>query len=312
MMIHKEISRLEILPNELIYHLFRYIPSNDLVQIFFYLNLRFQHLIQTFPFLSYTPSIDDDQHLVTYRSIRALIVNRGIEIDLNYFCRIRFLILRFPTETSINQMTNDLLPSLEHFRINHIHSSLIHRIPHLCQMIFCNQYPRLISCYLFQWGTISQTSSWIYSSLKIFKIGSIDLITYQTILSICPNLFSLQCSTILPSLPMISIHPHHNLKQLIIKTTPYIPSCDDQQMQNCLSIIPYLEYLRIYRTDQTIPMKYHWLGSMIACYLPCLLRFEYFFHFNQREFLHPLEMMRIQREFIDRQGKSYQSRLILF
>ena len=306
------ISRLEIFPNELIYHIFQYIPSNDLLKIFFYLNLRFHYLVRTFPFLSYTPSIDDDQDQSTYRFIRALIVNRGIEIDLHDFSRIRFLILRFPTETSINQINNHLLPSLEHFRINHIHSSLTYRIPHLCQTIFSNRFPRLISCYLFQWGTISQTSSWTYSSLKILKVGSIDLFTYQTILSICPNLFSLQCSTITPSSPMISIIPHHNLKRLIIKTTPYIPVCDDQQIQNCLSIIPDLEYLRIYRTDETIPMKYHWLGSIIACHLPCLSKFEYFFHWNQREFLHPFEMMRIQREFLQTQRKTYQSRLIIF
>lgn len=307
-----EISRLEILPNELFLHVFRYISSTDLFQIFFFLNSRFHFLLQTFPYLSFTPSIDINENHLSFPYIRALIINRGIPIDFHRFTQIRFLILRFPTETSIDQFNPLILPSLEHFRLNHIHSSLTYRIPRLCEKIFTDRFPRLISCYLFQWGSISPTTSWTFSVLKILKIGSIDLFTYKTILSICPNLFSLQCATIRPNSTHLSIASHRTLKRLIIKTTTYIPACEDDELRICLSLLPHLEYLRIYRSDCSSSnlLNCQWL----ACSLPCLYQLDYFCHIDDhRKTLHASEMTAIQKKFTQaHRRQSYQSRLIFF
>jgi hypothetical protein len=301
--------RLEFLPNELLIYIFQYIQPRDLFHAFYNLNFRFNILLQTLPYLSFTLSINNSNPDDFFPYIRILMINRAIDINLNYFTRIRYLILRYPTDQLLAQLNHDTLPCLEHLCVNHMHISLLNRIPDLCDKIFSDIFPNLQSSYLCQWETITNSQGWRQSSsLRILKVGTIDLVIYKAILSSCSNLYFLQLATILPNNKLFNITPHRNLKRMIIKTTSFVRPWNDDDVSCCLSYVPCLEYLCVHRTNMMIIPKYDWLASMIACHLPCLQRFDFYLHFfHAKIFLTP----DIEIRFRHIHGNRYQSRFIM-
>ena len=267
--------RLEFLPNELLMYIFRYLQPEDLFRAFYDLNIRLNILLQTLEFLSLTPKFNhsSDDNYLPY--IHGLILNRGIDINFTIFSQIRFLILRYPTEKSLNQLNHQTFPYLEHLRINHMHISLINRNADLCRKIFSNIFPRLASCYLFQWEKITNIQGWTYSSLRVLKIGIIDLLVYKTILSTCPNLYFLQFATVISNNTPMEIVQHKTLRRMIIKTTDFIPSWNIEDINICISYVPRLEYLTIYRSDTFIDWSSH---------LSFLRQFDYFFLDERKTF----------------------------
>jgi hypothetical protein len=275
----KNLFRLELLPNEILIDLFRYFHPRDLFQAFYNLNSHFNILLQTLHYLSLTLSTNYSNKDDYFPYIRILIINRAVDINLNYFSQIHHLILRYPTDKLLNQLNNQTLPYLKHLRINHMHISVLNRISDVCEKIFSNTFSNLESCYLFEWGTITKIQNWTQlPSLRILKVGTIDLLVYKAILSVCPNLYFLQLATILPNNTHFNINQHRNLKRMIIRTTAFVQPWKDEDISCCFSYVPYLEYLSLHRTDMMIVSKYDWLAPIIACYLPFLRQFDFYLH----------------------------------
>ena len=105
-----------------------YLQPEYLFRAFYNLNSRLNILLQTFHCLSLTFSTNHSKEDDSFPYIRGLIINRAIDVNFNHFSQIRFLILRFPTEKSLDQLNHDTLPYLEHLRVNHMHISVINRV----------------------------------------------------------------------------------------------------------------------------------------------------------------------------------------
>jgi hypothetical protein len=73
----------------------------------------------------------------------------------------------------LTQLTHQTFPYLEHLRINHMHISLINHNADLCRKVFSNIFPRLITCYLFQWEKIMNIQGWTYSLVRSLTRKSI-------------------------------------------------------------------------------------------------------------------------------------------
>jgi hypothetical protein len=86
------------------------------------------------------------------------------------------------------------------------------------------------------------------TTLNTLKIGLINLIVYQIILSVCPDLNFLK-SKLSPSEreQSFSVELHYNLKQIIIHTDDYVGSGDDYDVNRCLAFVPNLQRLIIHK-----------------------------------------------------------------
>ena len=117
---------LEDLPNEILVDLFRYLNAQDLFQIFYNLNSRFNALIKSFHHLNLLYHMElfiDNQinnaHLFPYY-VHTLIVGRAININLNQFSNIHCLKLECPLRRVLAQLNSDILPYLQHLSISHL------------------------------------------------------------------------------------------------------------------------------------------------------------------------------------------------
>ena len=278
--------RLESFPNEILIDIFRFLDAPELFRAFYNLNIRINIILQTFENLSLTLSTNHFNEDYFLPFIRVLLIDRAIDININRFTQIRYLILRYPTDKLLVQLNGDTLPHLAHLCMNHMHISVLNRIPELCDKIFSNDFPNLKSCYLFQWWTITRTQGWTQSlSLRVLKVGRIDLLVYKVILSSCPNLYLLQLSTITPNNTPFDLTQHANLTRMIIRPQAFVQPWTDDDINNCLLYVPNLEYFSVHRTDRMGIPKYDWLASIIHCHLPILRQFDFYFHIFSNELM---------------------------
>ncbi len=300
--------QLESLPNEILIDIFQFFHPRHLFQSLYTLNTRFNILIQSLNHLTLTLSTNhyNEDDFLPY--IRILIINRAIDINLHPFIQVRCLILRYPTDKLLAQLNLNILPQLEHLSINSMHISVLNRIPTLCDKIFSNGFSKLKSCYLFEWETITKGQGWtILPSLNILKVGNIDLFVYKAILSSCPNLYFLQLATLISNNTPFHILPHRNLKRMTIRTTALVQPWNDEDIDSCLSYVPNLEYLCVHKTNMFFKRRYDWLASIIACRLPSLRQFKFYFHiFDAME-----SDIEIEENFKIAHPKHYQSRFII-
>jgi hypothetical protein len=311
LIMNSNLFRLEFLPNELLIDIFQYFHSRDLFRAFYNLNIRFNMLLQSLHYLSLTVSSKNSIEGEFLPYIRVLIIDRAIDTNLNRFNQIQYLILRYPTDQLLAQLNGNTLPHLKHLCVNHMHISVLNRIPDLCDKIFSNHFPNLKSCYLFEWWTIIKIQTWTQSSsLRILKVGKIDLFVYKIILSSCPNLYLLQLATITSNNTPFDISQHVNLKRLIIKTTAFVQLWNDEDVNSCLSYVPCLEHFSVHRTDITVIPKYDWLASIIACHLPYLRRFYFYFHIYDAEIIDEPNL-ETHENFKILHHNRYQSRFII-
>lgn len=309
-------SRLEHLPNELLIDIFQYFNVQDLFQAFYNLNFRFNILLQTLNSLLLTLPYNYSIYDNYFPYIRILIINRAIDINLNYFSQIQHLILRYPTDRLLAQLNNEMLPCLKHLRINHMHVSVLDRIPELCKKIFSNTFPNLVTCYLFEWSIIPKFQECTQLlSLRVLKIGTIDLFIYKAILSVCPNLYFFQLATVLPNHTYFDINQHRNLKRMTIRTIAFVQPWEDENINICLSYVPYLEYLCIHRADKKVTSKYDWFASVITRDLLFLRQFDFYLHVFDAEILVEPELeitlRKFQENFYRFHSNQYHSRFII-
>jgi len=277
------ITQIECLSNELFFEIFEYFNAQDLFQAFYNLNSRFNILLQSLHNLSLSlnTSHSNEIHRYDYLApyINILIINGKIQMNLNYFTKIRHLILLQPTDELLQQLNINHLPYLEHLFIRSIN-----RIEDNCNQIFPNGFPDLKSCCIYKTGLLTISLSWIQMfSLRILKIGDIDLLIYKSILSSCPNLYLFKFTRIISDNKSFDIIKHIHLKKLIIAIPWFEELFEDCDMNSYFSCIPNLEQLIIHRTNESKSinesfLNSDWYGSLINSYLSLLSHYTYYFH----------------------------------
>ena len=310
------ISRFESLPNEILIDLFHHFSSQELFRVFYKLNARLNGLLESLYYLSLIVSSPLTCDHVYLSFIRRLTIDRAVNVDLNRLPRIRRLTLIYPTAGVLAQIQGCTLPCLEYLTVNHMHNTVMYYIPHLCRKVFSNDFPTLIFGNLFQWSTIADTEGWTQvPSLRTLKTGQISLLVYRSILSTCPNLRSLQFSTVAENNTSVAFQPHRNLKQLIIKTTVFAESWPGTDLDPYLADVPNIEYFSFHRTGSMLGWSSDWLASTIARYLIRLRRFNFYVYvFDIELIIEPalaLTLTQMEERFHQIHPHRYQSRFFI-
>ncbi|CAF3464252.1 unnamed protein product [Rotaria sp. Silwood1] len=272
-------SQLEMLPNETLIEIFQYLDIEKLFQAFDNLNFRFNKLLRTLNNLVYC--LWDDNYIkmnnfISY--IDVLSINCRININFNHFTNIRCLKLISLTDELLVQLKTSILPCIEYLFIKQLNC---HSPDIFYDKIFTNTFPHLKSCYVCHKSKII-VKEWFVclSVLCNLKVGIINLSTYVTILSKCPNLniFKFQLES---SETSIVDKPHVNLKQMTIKFEDINLLKYDSMINTCLSYVSNLERLSIYQDFFKVNILHYlttdWHASSITNYLSLLRRFDYYF-----------------------------------
>ncbi|CAF1298128.1 unnamed protein product [Rotaria sordida] len=310
----------ELLPNEILINIFKYLNTSDIFQSFYNLNFRFNTLIESLNNLHLTISEDNQYINIDLFSpyIHSLITIGDVNINLHYFKNLHRLILHYPTNKLLEQLDIDNLPYLEYLSI----PDILFGMSSIYQKIFSNKFPNLKFCNLFGFETIETILNWTTQtlSLRILKIGLIDFYVYKAILYACPNLYYLQLKMFQSYLKLSYIQIHSNLKKLEIYSEINDWQYNDQLIDIFLECVPNLEQLSIYRSISIskildlIP-DYNWLSSIITKRLPLLkyfilcLHIEY--HLEFIEFITTETHRQLRKFFFNAHKNRYQSRLII-
>jgi hypothetical protein len=94
----KSISSFEILPNEILFHIFDYLTSNDVIYSFIDCNQRLQHLLltQKFHFKSPTSNLDFWNKILPIigPQIETLIIDLTVRLD--FYSNLRSITISLP------------------------------------------------------------------------------------------------------------------------------------------------------------------------------------------------------------------------
>lgn len=306
-------SRLECLPNEILLELFSYFDAQDLFHGFYSLNYRFNSLLQSLSNLSLTlhHSTSNDIH---YPYIYTLTINASININFNQFIHLHRLILLSPTSKQFHQLSLTSLPLLEHLSIGYEHYLYSSYILDLSKKIFStNHFPCLTSCYLFERKFLQITPTLSSSNnLRILKINEIDLSIYQVLLSLSPQLNSIEFTIFNEQIECNPSQPHSQLQRMTIKF-PNFQSQFSENLINCyLSFVPCLFQLNIsemnFHDHISIYLNSNWFSLSIERFLPQMKRFGYFLYlYGLNEQMNEI----CQRQFHSQHSRQYQSKLFL-
>ncbi|CAF1068694.1 unnamed protein product [Rotaria sp. Silwood1] len=313
-------SQLEILPNEILIHIFQYFDARDLFQTFYNLNFRFNRLLQSLKYLSLTMLKYNSNEIHDYNIfapyIYTLVIDYAVDIDLNQFVNLHRLILLSPTSNQLKQIVFNNLSYLEHLSVGYEHFLFSYYIPDLCKKIFSNDFPCLKSCSLFEPRVLEIIPNLTQTTqLCILKMDNIDLLAYRHILILCPNLYLFQFTMLNQHEELHYIEPHLNLKKIIIKFQSLIKSISDCAMSHYLSCVPNLEQFIVHEINFDVNIKeyldYNWFASLIDKQLPLLRQFKYYLHAYGIKQNNDNIINRIEANFKQIHNKKYQSRLIL-
>lgn len=295
------VSQIEIFPNEIFIEIFRYFNAKNLFQYFYNLNSRFNILIQSLNNLYLSTSSYYDIHITPFIDI--LFIHYKAQINLNYFTKLRHLYISQLTEELLEQLARNHLPYLEYLSIHSLDRIEEDRMSYLWNKIFSNSFPYLKSCCIYKMNS-SSTSSSCLLSLRILKLGDMDIFIYKSILSSCPNLYLLKFTRIISNNKSKDVIIQHvKLKKLIIAIPWFEELSEDCEMDKYFSCIPNLEGLIVHRTNESRSLneyflKYDWYASLISLYLPLVTRFVYYFHvLKSHRDITEMILYRIQERF---------------
>jgi hypothetical protein len=319
-----EISfQFEYLPNEILIEIFQYFDARDLFRAFYNLNSHLNILLQSLNNLCFTLLIsnpnDQNDYEIFSTYIHTLILDYRANINLNRFINLYRLKLIVPTYEQLKRLEYGNFPYLEYLSIGYRNNHFSLYMPMIYEKNFSNGFPNLKSCDLFEPRVIPEIlASKQLSSLYILKIEGIRILTYEIILSLCPNLYFLQFAVINSSEKKCRIKSHENLKQMIIKYVDFLDVLSDGDINLYLSYVPNLEYLILHRDNADADIEkylnYQWLGLLIDRYLPSLQRFKCYFHVFQAKHLIDYDkeniLNRIKENFQRLHNHRYQSKFI--
>ncbi|CAF3919871.1 unnamed protein product [Rotaria magnacalcarata] len=282
------IKQLEDLPNEILTEIFEYIDATNLFRIFSNLNGRLNKILKSLHTLHLSLTTTDSHQIGAYNRIaphiKILCIYGLAQLNLKYFTNIRRLILIQASDELVEQLQVIRLKSLEHLTIILDNRQEEDRLAYFWNRIFIYDYPALVSCCLYKIILKWTNSQWrIMPSLSILKIGDIDLLIYESILSSCPNLYFFKFTRLTSKYQSKTIRQHLNLKKLVIVMPRFEDLSHDCHSYKYFSYVPKLEQLIVHRTNESKSIseayfKFDWYITSINQYLPSLSRFVYYFH----------------------------------
>ncbi|CAM4774752.1 unnamed protein product [Rotaria magnacalcarata] len=282
------IKQLEDLPNEILTEIFEYIDATNLFRIFSNLNGRLNKILKSLHTLHLSLTTTDSHQIGAYNRIaphiEILCIYGLAQLNLKYFTNIRRLILIQASDELVEQLQVIRLKSLEHLTIILDNRQEEDRLAYFWNRIFIYDYPALVSCCLYKIILKWTNLQWrIMPSLSILKIGDIDLLIYESILSSCPNLYFFKFTRLTSKYQSKTIRQHLNLKKLVIVMPRFEDLSHDCHSYKYFSYVPKLEQLIVHRTNESksiseVYFKFDWYVTSINQYLPSLSRFVYYFH----------------------------------
>lgn len=304
---------MEDFPNEILLELFGYFNTEDLFHGFYSLNNHFNSLLQSLPYLSLT-LLHSTCNDILYSYIYTLTINASVNINLNQFVNLHRLILLSPTSKQFHHLSCISLPFLEHLSIGYEHYLYSSYIMDLSKKIFSsNQYPRLTSCYLFERKFLEFPLTFSpENNLRIVKINEINHSIYQTLLSLCPQLNSLEFTMFHEQIDCISTEHHFQVQRMIIKYPNFQEQFSENLINSYLSFVPCLVQLNIHEMNFhdhfQIYVNSNWFSPSIVRFLPRMKQFGYFLYiYGFNDHLNDS----CQRQFHAQHSRHYQSKLVL-
>ena len=277
------LSRLEILPNEILLLIFLYIDARDLFRAFLHLNSRFNRFIQSFEQLHLVYHMKDShssKEIFSYY-VHTLTIDPLIKVNLQQFRNIRRLKLRALSETILRQLNSITLPFLKHL------------------VLYDENILKSID------------------PLNALTLGCGNSLRFTTILSSCSHLHSLDIGLTAIYRRLDNSIMHSNLRQMILRIRSIIHSSMDTIMINYLSCTPNLEQLTIhlFLAEENAMIEsfvdYDWFQLSINRCLPVLQNFRCYLYLRRVD----VEQMKIfsnrLMENFHRAHRRYHARLSL-
>ena len=189
----------ELLPNEILLHIFQYFDVRDLYQSFYGLNSRLNAILKSKQNLSVmfsSPDEMDNPYLDLFtKHINKLIVDHSSYINIQLFSSLHSLILNSPSEEQLEQIYNCKFPYLVHLEFGVMNNELGRRS--LYKFLRCKQFPSIQTCIFHHENhTISSncfrnTLPSVFTLRRIW-LNSIDLLSCPDIdLNSQHNIFSI-------------------------------------------------------------------------------------------------------------------------
>ena len=271
-------ASIEQLPNELLMKIFQYLPTKNLYESFYNLNLRFNALIDALNNLSWT--MEEDWDCPTGRipmfasRIQILTIKHDEPIDLTSFPHIHSLKLLMPTAEQCRAIQPRHLPHLKDLFIANFFFS--DHSEHVCPLLFSSQFPHLERCQI---DRMTLPSLHSHSSLSLRQLtlspSTWNSNHYPPIFNACPNLFSLRLirlRKIAFSIDRSSIEPHASLRDLFIQFHSVHDDCLEH-LDYLLSFAPKLQslYLSIQHNESENEFPFERFAKLLIRHVPNLI-----------------------------------------
>lgn len=226
----------ESFPNEIFLHgLFDYFSWEELYEIFYNLNQRFNNILQNLKYLQFTVNATNNQHpALSFFTpcISSLTVCLG-QFDIKSFSNLRSLILQYPTRHQRDAIRPENFPCLQFLHLTYPCDDM-----NLLNLIFSNAFPYLRKC---EFGRTYTDHTWNGSpklrSLSISVNGPYGIIC---VLRACPNLSRLSIIVYNTSEDILPRHSiscmNSSLRHLFIRSSFKI-------LLSVLKVTPYLKWL---------------------------------------------------------------------
>ena len=263
------ISRLEDLPNELLFGVFKYVDTRDLYRSFWQLNDRLDDILQSLKNLSLKIDQNDlsMMHLFAARVVR-LEVNTWHEVDLRRFVNLRSLILRRTTRIQVTQIRPNILPHLTYLSLSLAFD--FWSSTQLAQEVFSNGFPSLRYADLGR-VDIPYTHSWSMSPhLRSLSVCSSEAVIVSLALASCPHLRHLHVQIFgdRHRIALPSLRINHQLRRFTFFDSYGTLTIDE--IDFLLSYIPNLRCIHLTLTE----ISFVQLAHSLAHRLPHLQQFD--------------------------------------
>jgi hypothetical protein len=263
-------SRLELLPNELLFYIFEYLDTRDLFYGFWGLNQRFNQLLQSLEKLSLTIEKDESKLISLFGcQIHRLVVDTCLDINFSKFPYLHSLILHDVTEVHLKQFLIICMPHLVYLSIPS--DNISWTVPRLIQKIFSHELSSLhivnLVCPQLSFSFSSQSNS--LRSVSIYCTSSIMVLH---ILSKCPNLCNLRVHFEENNCNVWQIRPlivNHSLKYFIL-SDPFSVLC----LNHIDTFLKYMPNVQRIQLNFNCNVPFIHLAELVSNRLSYLRRFD--------------------------------------
>lgn len=271
------VSTLEILPNELILEIYKYLTARELYDVFYKFNRRLRKIIDSVTNLDLSIINEEIRFPIrqTFSRVTRLNLDRVKDINLNCFPNIRSLTWINPSGIQLQHICSfRYISLLRQLRVyNTPHTSLTARFH---QFVFSNGFSQLRICNL-NYVDISLvwTDCFCLRAISIRNVDNPHI--FERILNACPNLARLDFN--IPSL--IAIHISSAFQHINLKKLHLIGFLSSESIDHMLAMTPALIQFNVKGTLRGQPLIYFEnLRNSFNRFLPYINRFDCDLLFN--------------------------------